>query len=85
MEKDNYHFSDGFKKLTDEQLIDTFNRQVKVKAWGNARSAYIKALKEEFLTRNFDSSLIITTQSFSFAKKVKLQNKHLEFVEDELE
>jgi hypothetical protein len=80
MKNDHYNYQQSLEKLTDEQLVETFNRLVGLQGWGNARAAYGSALRKEFMKRDFDSTLIIGSDTFSFAKKVILQNKRLVFM-----
>lgn len=80
MKNDHYNYQQGLEKLNDEQLVETFNRLVGLQGWGNARAAYGSALRKEFMKRDFDSTLIIGSDTFSFAKKVVLQDKRLEFM-----
>jgi len=80
MKNDHYNYQQGLEKLSDEQLVETFNRLVGIQGWGNARAAYGSALRKEFMKRDFDSTLIIGSDTLSFAKKVILQHKRLEFM-----
>lgn len=83
MKNDAYHYQERLERLTDEQLINAFNSQVGVQGWGNARAAYGRAMRDEFLKRDFDSTLTLTAHTFSFAKKVILKNKRLIYVDTE--
>jgi len=80
MKNDHCNYQQSLEKLTDEQLVETFNSLVGLQGWGNARAAYGSALRTEFMKRDFDSTLIIGSDTFSFAKKVVLQNKRLVFI-----
>jgi hypothetical protein len=68
-------------KKTDDELIQCFNSQV----WNNgswyAKMLRIWAIREEFMERNFDFSLIINENNgLSYAKKIKLsQNNKIVF------
>lgn len=83
MKNDHYHYQQSLEKFTDEELVEAFNRLVGLQGWGNARAAYGSALRKEFMKRDFDSTLIIGSDTFSFAKKVILQNKQVIYVETE--
>lgn len=74
-------FEERFAMARDEKLIEMFNHEVGITAWGNARAEYLDAMRYEFLRRDFDSSLIITEQTFCFAKKIKLENRKVIFAE----
>ena len=73
-------FKNQFNGYTDSELIDTFNKGVGIKAWGNARAIYFEALRKELIKRNFDTSLIIKENTFSLARKVKLVGNKIEFL-----
>ena len=66
---------------TDQQLVDSFNHEVKLKVWGTARMRYLHYLKNEILTRNWDASLLFSEDknTFSLAKLVVLENGKLMF------
>lgn len=83
MKKNPFEYQESLEKLSNDQLIEAFNLHVGVQGWGNARAAYSSALRNEFLKRDFDSTLIISAYTFSFAKKVVMQNKRLIFMDTE--
>ena len=66
---------------TDHQLVESYNHGVKLKVWGTARMWYLYYLKNEILTRNWDSSLLFSEykNTFSLAKPVVLENGKLMF------
>ena len=66
---------------TDHQLVESFNAGVQLRVWGTARMKYIHHLKNEFLTRNWDSGLLFSEvkNTFSLAKPVVLENGKLMF------
>ena len=66
---------------TDQQLVDSFNHEVKLKVWGTARMRCLHYLKNEILTRNWDSGLLFSEDknTFSLAKPVVLENGKLMF------
>ena len=66
---------------TDQQLVDSFNHEVKLKVWGTARMRCLHYLKNEILTRNWDASLLFSEDknTFSLAKPVVLENRKLMF------
>ncbi len=74
-------FEKHLNGYTDSELIDTYNKSVRIKAWGNARAIYIEALRKELIKRNFDNSLIIKENTFSLSKKVKLTGNKIEFLQ----
>ncbi len=61
-----------FEKMSNEELVECFNREVKNPGWTGAKGAYLCALHQEFLKRGFDISLIGGEYCLSFGQKVKL-------------
>lgn len=68
---------DYIKDLSDEDLIHKFNKGVGIYAWGNSRAKYVSKLHKEFLRRDFDASLIVTENTMSLAKRIKLVNNKI--------
>ena len=66
---------------TDQQLVETYNHEIKLRVWGTARMWYLQYLKNEILTRNLDSGLLFSEDknTFSLAKPVVLENGTLMF------
>ena len=66
---------------TDQQLVETYNHEIKLRVWGTARMWYLQYLKNEILTRNWDSGLLFSEDknTFSLAKPVVLENRKLMF------
>ena len=66
---------------TDQQLVETYNHEVKLKVWGTARMTYLHFLKKEILARNWDCSLLFPDDknAFALAKPVELVNGKLIF------
>lgn len=64
-------------KMSDEQLIDSFNKDVGNPGWVGARARFHSALHEEFENRGFDFSVIGNKNSLSFSKKVRLIGKKI--------
>ena len=67
-------FQERFKNLSDDELIKTFNREVRNNGWGTARAAFLSALHSEFIRREFDYTAIGNKQSLSFRNKIQLTN-----------
>jgi len=65
------------QKMTDEQLIDLFNKDVGNPGWVGARASFHSALYKEFENRGFDFSVIGNKNSLSFANKVTLIGKKI--------
>lgn len=66
-----------FSALSDEELLEIFNRSVALRYWG-PRSRYTNCLKNEILDRAFNSEILFernssgTVTAFNLSKKVRL-------------
>ena len=60
MKNNTYNFEGKLQKMNDHELIDRFNQEVGNQGWGNARAAFLYALRNEFLSRDIDASKIMT-------------------------
>jgi hypothetical protein len=67
-----------FKRLTDEELIAAFNRDVGNPGWVSSRASYHSALQKEFERRGFDYSAIGGEHWLSWRHKIKLSGKVIE-------
>jgi hypothetical protein len=75
--------------LSDEALIERFNREAGSLGWNNARSQFLICLQEEIQKRNFDSSILFEyrtntkeVHAFKLKDKVKLVEGRLELLEN---
>ena len=68
-------FSERFTKFSDDELIETFNKEVGNRGWVSARGYYLVALQTEFRTRGFDISEISYDDRFSIKHRVRLIGK----------
>lgn len=79
---------ENFRKMSDEELIRTFNGQVGIRAFNRLRGLYLKNLRKKILVRNFDSEILFernekgAVQSFKLRRKVKLVTGKLVFIAD---
>ena len=64
-----------FRTLTDADLIALFNHEVTQQGWGTARAAFLGALHQQFIDRDFDYSSIGDVRSLSLLRPVKLDGK----------
>ncbi|MGV8130711.1 MAG: hypothetical protein ACP5N7_01250, partial [Candidatus Pacearchaeota archaeon] len=67
-------YTDTFKKMANEELIDAFNKEVSKPGWVSSRAEYLTALHQEFKARGFDISEIENNNKFSIRDKVHLEN-----------
>ncbi len=80
MKNNTYNFEGKLQKMNDHELIDRFNQEVGNQGWGNARAAFLYALRNEFLSRDFDASKIIYEDGMSLKRKICLKGKEIDFV-----
>ena len=77
MEKRKKEYLDWFKKKSDKELIDLFNREVGNPGWVSARADYLSAMNEEFGNRHYDYSIIKSDDGGIFLRhKVKLVDNY---------
>lgn len=69
------NYREKFVSLNDEQLIESFNREVGNSGWTSSRASFLSALREELQSR-FDCSAIIDG-GMSLRGKVKLVDKKI--------
>ena len=70
-------FSARFRAMSDQELIEDFNREVGNDGWVSARAAFLAALHDEFNNREYDYAIIGCRQGLSFARKVRLEGKRI--------
>lgn len=80
MKNNTYNFEATLQKMNDHELIDRFNQEVGNQGWGNARAAFLYALRNELLSRDFDASKIIYEDGMSLKRKICLKGKEIDFV-----
>jgi len=68
-------FSERFTKFSDDELIETFNKEVGSRGWVSARGYYLVALQTEFITRGFVISEISYDDRFSIKHRISLDGK----------
>ena len=68
-------FSERFSKMSDQQLVNAFNREVGNTGWVSARGIYLTALREEFARRNFDFIFGNSIHVYTLKYKIKLTGK----------
>ncbi len=76
MEKRKKEYLDWFKKKSDKELIDLFNREVGNPGWVSARADYLSAMNEEFDNRHYDYSIIGGKGHLYLRHKVKLVDNY---------
>ena len=71
--------------LTNEELIETLNKEIEKKGWVQAGSYYLKYLERKIRNRPFNSDKLFEYNnfgnviSFKLNKKVKMINGTLEY------
>ena len=71
--------------LSNNQLIETFNRETQKKGWVSSRGIFLSLLGDEIRSRNFDSNIIfekniIQTYSMKINKPIRLVDNKIEFL-----
>jgi len=75
-------YKEMFHNLSDDDLIQCFNGQVRNPGTGTAKSLHNMTLLEEFKARQFDINAISSNGvSYSFARKIKLVDKIVVLIE----
>jgi hypothetical protein len=72
-----YDFIERFKAMSDIELVEAFNKEVGNPGWVSARAAYLMALHDEFVRREFDYSSIGSAGGLSLATRIKLIDKKI--------
>jgi hypothetical protein len=75
-------FTIRLRAMSDNELIDAFNKDVGNPGWVAARGRFHAALREEFIKRGFDFSAIGNDISISFNNKIVLKEKIIQIVEE---
>jgi len=71
------NFRESFDRKTNEDLVQSFNKEVGVKGWVSIRGSYLKALREVFTSRCIDISSVYNGSEFLLDKKVKMEDNSL--------
>ncbi|MFA7448651.1 hypothetical protein SAMN05421738_107153 [Algoriella xinjiangensis] len=72
-------FEKNLISLSDQEVINSFNKEVGNTGWVAARAHFLKALINQFESREIDYSIIKNENTISFAKKVFLKEKKLHY------
>lgn len=72
-------FEKNLISLLDQEVINSFNKEVGNTGWVAARAHFLKALTNQFESREIDYSIIKNENTISFAKKVLLKEKKLNY------
>jgi hypothetical protein len=81
-EKTYKEFQERFTAMSDEELVEAFNREVGNPGWTSSRATYLALLREEFEKRKFDHSAVTGSGGLSLKQKVKLVDGKLVVEED---
>ena len=74
-------FTEQLRNITDEELIERFNKDVGNPGWVAARGRFHHAMSEEFVRRGFDYTAIGDEHSLSWAQKIELNGKLIKIIE----
>lgn len=64
-------FALQFVDMQEDELVDSFNREVQNHGWVGIRACHDKALIDAFIRRGVDVSAVYDGKSLSFAHHVK--------------
>lgn len=68
-------FLERFGAISDEELIQIFNKEVGNSGWGTARASFLAAIHHEFDKRGCDYSEIGDSNALSFKDLISLNEK----------
>jgi hypothetical protein len=74
-------YAERFKKMSDDELVAAFNREVGNPGWTSSRASYLAELRREFTAREYNYSAIGDEASLSFKSRIRLNGKMLEIVD----
>ena len=83
MNKQQMHFNrfmERLTKLSDEEIVESFNQQVGCAATVSARISLLGAILQQFRRRGFDYSYIGGEHRLSFSCKLKLDGKKVKII-----
>lgn len=75
-------YFETFHELSDDELVERFNGQVRIRSWGPARQGYLCALEEVLTHRGIDYSVCGNSKTMSYAHCVILKEKKLFLVRE---
>lgn len=64
-----------FETLNDLELVETFNGQIGIRAWGYGRAAYISCLENEFRNRKFDCTILFGEDRHGYGLSFRLGHR----------
>lgn len=75
-------FETQLAALSDQELVNAFNREVRNPGWVSLRGVYLQVLRRELQKRNFDSSAVMHSLGLKLNRKVRLEDGKLVFCEE---
>ncbi len=78
---DSYGFKSQFRQMSDEELVESYNRGIDNSGWGSARAVFLNNLYYEMKARDWDISLIKTEHGFSMTVEICLVEGKVEFLQ----
>lgn len=76
-------FFENFDTISDDEIIEKYNREVDCKGWASIRGAYLMAMRDQFIKRGFDYSAIGNKEGLKLNQKVRLEDKQIVVIVDE--
>jgi hypothetical protein len=71
------YFTKGLSNLSNEEIIERFNREVGIRAFGIARQGYLSALRNQIEKRGIDYSDVGNETVMYYGNKVDLVNNKM--------
>jgi len=76
-----HQFAERFKAMSNDELIEAFNREVGKPGWVSSGLLYLEALRNEFYGRGYDLSAISGDgKGFSIARRIRLEGNKIVLV-----
>jgi len=66
-----------FASLTNEEVVELYNKEIGNSGWGTARASYLAAIHYEFQRRKIDYFEVGNSTSLSLANKVIIKGNKL--------
>lgn len=74
-------FTARISKESNQELVESFNKEIGNVGWTSARSVYLEVLRNEFLKRKIDIGIIVNeTGGFNLKNKIKLEEDRVEIL-----
>ena len=76
-DNDRYGFGQRLRNLSNEQLVEAFNRETSNPGLVGARMDYLTRMRKEFLARNLDCSAFTGENTMSLKQRIRIEGNRL--------